>query len=580
MSVIHSAGEPLPHIPDNMTLAHFMLNYRHPTRPAVPVERPLMIEDATGRLIYSEETRHETNALAAELISRFHIGEQHCACVLSVCIFSPNHVLWPVAVWALHKIGAVVTPANPAYTAEELVHQLKISRATLIIVHPMVYHVAVTAACESGIALQKIVLVEGASDAKTDFGSHSTISEMIQAGAGHAARFVERPLKPGEARKKLAFLCFSSGTTGLPKAVAISHYSLVANLVQIATYINSDLSPWEKKQCRSGDVALADIYGLLFVMHYMLYNGMPLVVMPKFEFASFLKSIERYRINYIPLVPPIMLLLCKHPDVKKHNMSSIRTIVSGAAPLSGELTQQLSEVLPNVSIAQGYGMTETAVAVSLPRLDRKIGAPGSAGVLIPGVSARIVRPDGSLAGRNEPGQLVVTGPAMAQGYLNDEKATGETFVDGWVYTGDEVMINDTGELFIVDRIKELLKVKGFQVAPAELEGFLLDHPDVSDVCIVGIQDDYNGDIPIAFVVPSANALLRIQADAVEADRIKHALVEYVAAGKAHYKQLTGGVAFIDTIPRNASGKLLRRLLRDTARSIWRSGKLSKEKTKL
>lgn len=129
-------------------------------------------------------------------------------------------------------------------------------------------------------------------------------------------------------------------------------------------------------------------------------------------------------------------------------------------------------------------------------------------------------------------------------------------------------------------VQELLKVKGFQVAPAELEGFLLDHPDVSDVCIVGIHDDYNGDIPIAFVVPSANALLRIQADAVEADRIKHALVEYVAAGKAHYKQLTGGVTFIDAIPRNASGKLLRRLLRDTARSIWESGKLSKEKTKL
>jgi len=308
---------------------------------------------------------------------------------------------------------------------------------------------------------------------------------------------------------------------------------------------------------------------------------MSVVVIPKFDFVSMLKSIERYRINYAPVVPPMMLLFCKHPAVKQHDCSSLRTIVSGAAPLSAEVTQQLSEVLPDVAIGQGFGMTETCVIVSMPRLDLKIATPGSSGILIPGVLARILRPDGSLAARNEPGELVVTGPAMALGYYKNEKATKETFVDGWVHTGDEVIINDEGEIFVIDRIKELLKVKGFQVAPAELEGFLLNHPDVSDVCVVSVQDDYSGDLPLAFVVPSASAQERIKADPTQAEKVKEAIVKYVADGKAHYKELTAGVEFIDAIPRNPSGKLLRRLLRDRARESWKQRKHSFSlKTKL
>ncbi|KAI0943774.1 hypothetical protein AcW1_002857 [Taiwanofungus camphoratus] len=338
-------------------------------------------------------------------------------------------------------------------------------------------------------------------------------------------------------------------------------------------------------------------------MHFSLFYGGTIVVIPKFNFVEMLKSIERHRINYLSVVPPMVVLLCKasrptrdsvlstdvafafagtqHPAVKDYDHSSLRSLTCGAAPLSAELTRQLAERFPNISIGQGYGMTETSTTVAFPQSDQKIGTLGSAGRLIPGIVARVVKPDGTLAGYGEPGQLVVRGPAMALGYLNNEEATKETFVDGWVHTGDEVIINKGAELFIVDRIKELLKVRGYQVAPAELEGHLLDHPDVSDVCVVGVPDDYSGELPLAFVVPSLAALERIQKDPAEADKIRAALAKHVADAKVHYKRLAGGVVFLDAIPKNPSGKLLRRVLRERARELKEQGKLpSTAKAKL
>lgn len=574
MSEIHGTGGPLPPIPDDMTIVQFMLDYAHSSRPTADKNTAWLIEDATGRRIFIDEIRSSVNALANGLNLEFNIAHDEV-----VCVFSPNDILWPILIWALHRLGAIVTTANPSYTVDELVHQLKTTGASLIVVHPLLYPVAHAAAQAVGIPPNNVVMLKSSADGEARAASHVTVSHLIEAGAKKPMSFTERKLQPGEARTKLAFLCFSSGTTGLPKAVSIPHYALIANIVQIATYASAETGPWETRTYRPGDISLAVLpfyhaYGLVYIMHFVLFYGMSIVIIPKFDFVGMLTSIERYRINYAPVVPPMMVLLCKHPDVRKYDLSSLRSIVSGAAPLSGEITQQLSEVLPDISISQGYGMTETCIIISMPRLDLKFGTPGSSGILIPGVTARVVRQDGTLVPRNESGELVVTGPAIALGYLNNEKATKETFVDGWVRTGDEVIINDAGELFVVDRIKELLKVKGFQVAPAELEGFLLDHPDVSDVCVVSVLDDYNGDLPLAFIVPSPSAQKRIAQNPAEADMIKNALIKHVAEGKSSYKQLTAGVEFVDAIPRNPSGKLLRRLSRDRARDMWKNEKLS------
>jgi acyl-CoA synthetase (AMP-forming)/AMP-acid ligase II len=230
------------------------------------------------------------------------------------------------------------------------------------------------------------------------------------------------------------------------------------------------------------------------------------------------------------------------------------------------------KVIPNAQIGQGYGLTESATSLSMYPVDQKIGIPGSAGQLLPGVVARVVKPDGSLAGFNEPGELRVKTPSLALGYWNDERATKETFVEGWLCTGDEVIIREDKEIFIIDRLKEMMKVRGFQVAPAELEGCILDHRDVADTCVVPILDDYSGEVPLAFVVLRAPAADRVRKDSREADKVKASIIKHVADNKVAYKHLAGGVEFIDVIPKNPSGKLLRRVLRDQARRL-RAGEL-------
>jgi len=242
-------------------------------------------------------------------------------------------------------------------------------------------------------------------------------------------------------------------------------------------------------------------------------------------------------------------------------------VISGAAPLSAELVNQLVKVLPNAQIGQGYGMTESCTSISMFSTETRIGVPGSGGRLLPGVTARVVKLDGTPAGLNEPGELYVKMPSLALGYWNNEEATKETFVDGWLRTGDEVIIDKDKEVFVVDRLKEMIKVKGFQVAPAELEGCLLGIPEVADACVVPVPDDYSGEIPMAFVVLRAQVAERIAANPGEAEKVKAAIIKFVADNKVAYKWLAGGVELVDSIPKNPSGKLLRRVLRDRARGL-------------
>ncbi|KAF9811107.1 hypothetical protein IEO21_06656 [Rhodonia placenta] len=577
MTEIYGPGAPLPPIPDDLTVVQFMLDSHHVARPVVQPPNAWLIEDSTGRKVGLPKIRSRVHGLANAISSLWSIGT-----FAKVCIFSPNHIDYPIAIWAMHRLGATLTTANPTFTQSELEYQLTITKAKAIIAHPTNVQIAIDAARVVGIPDSHIAVFNVAPDFASS-KSHKTVEEIVKQGLSSPLNYRERRLQPGEGRRKLAFLSLSSGTTGRPKAVCIPHYSPIANVLQMAHTANLQKERWEDRPYRAGDIAMAHIYGLVVVMHFAIFYGMSVVVIPKFNFVDMLKSIERHRINYIPIVPPIVVLLCKHPAVNRHNLSSLRAMKSGAAPLSAEVIRQLSERLPNMSIGQSYGMTETCTTVTFPQLEQKIGTPGSAGRLLPGIIARVIDSDGKLLGYNQPGQLVVKGPANTLGYLNNEQATKETFVDGWIYTGDEVVINEYRELFVVDRIKELIKVKGFQVAPAELEGHLLDHPDVGDVCVVGLQDDYSGELPLAFVMPSANAVGRMRKNPAEEARIKAALIKHVADAKAHYKQLSGGVEFIDVIPKNPSGKLLRRFLRDRAKEMQASGKLSSmtpAKTKL
>ncbi|CDO75535.1 hypothetical protein BN946_scf184776.g1 [Trametes cinnabarina] len=338
-----------------------------------------------------------------------------------------------------------------------------------------------------------------------------SVQMLVEQGLKEIEHFKERRLTPGEAKTKLALLLFSSGTTGRPK---------------------------------------------------------------QFQLERALKSIQRYRVTHLCFVPPMAVLLCKSSIVKNYDLGSVRRFMIGAAPVSVELTDQLVRVLPEAcKIGEGYGMTEAATMISMARFENKVGKPGSAGALLPGYVARVVKQDGTLAGYNEPGELQLKSPSLSSGYLNNPQATAETFKDGWLCTGDEVIIDEEKEIYIIDRIKELIKVRGFQVAPAELEGLLLDHPDVADACVVGIPDAYSGELPLAFIVPMPETRARMERDADELLRVKVDILEYVKKHKVYYKHLAG-VKFVDVIPKNPSGKLLRRILREQAKTMLAHGDLT------
>ncbi|KAI0075857.1 amp dependent CoA ligase [Panus rudis PR-1116 ss-1] len=576
MSETRSATAELPHIPDDLTIPQFFLDHRHMTRPLNTKANPWFIDESTGRQLSFEEIRARTSGLANALSSKCENDV--------VCIFSPNHIYYPICVWALLRLGAIVTGANPAYTAEELELQLNITNATRLITHSSTLASGIEAAHASSIPDSCIALIDMPPSISRYY---PTVDELTKEGLSKLPTFVERKLVLGEAKKKVAFLSFSSGTTGKPKAVVIPHHSFIANVIQMAFHANVEEQdrPLAERLYRPGDAAYGVVpffhaYGLLIGMHFYTFMGFTLVVSPRFNFVQMLKSTERYRISHLLVVPPMVVLLCKNPLVKHYDMTSLRYLLCGAAPLSSELVNEITKVLPQAFIHQIYGMTETAATVTWPRISQKIGTVGCSGVITAGITVRVIKENGSLARFNEPGELYVKSPANTLGYMDNEEATKETFIDGWVRTGDEVIINEDTEVFIIDRMKAraskvglapgphiLLNARTSAVAPAELEGHLLTHPDVSDVCVVGVPDEYSGEVPLAFIVPSAAAAALIKNNPSGAQALKEDIMKYVADNKVYYKKLAGGVEFTNAIPKNPSGKLLRRLLRDKAREL-------------
>ncbi|KIY63031.1 phenylacetyl-CoA ligase [Cylindrobasidium torrendii FP15055 ss-10] len=539
----------------NLTIPQFTLDYNHPLKKPRGANVPVFIEDATGRGITLDEARARVHHLANALHTKFNIAENDV-----VCIFSPNDIDYPVSIWAIHRLGAVVTPANPSYTHEELQHQLDLAQANTIFVNPASLGTALKAAKAVGIPQDRIVLMSRSERPE----GYDNIESLVALGKTSDITYTERALAPGEAKTKTAFLSFSSGTTGRAKAVVIPHAAVISNVVQMAIWFSPENDV--HKRMAPGDVSLGalpffHIYGLVVTLHFMLFNGISVVVIPKFNFSAFLKSIVRHKITHLFIVPPQAVLLTKHAETKKYNLAHVKLVMCGAAPLSGDLVEAMSKLFPDAMIGQGYGLTESSTTIVMLNPKKKVDTIGSAGRLIPGIVARIVKEDGSLCKEGEQGELVVKSPALALRYHGNEQATAETFVDGWLRTGDEVIVKD-GDFFVVDRLKEMFKVRGFQVAPAELEGHLLTHPAVADVCVVGIPDEYSGEIPLAFVVPQSSAVNLKDPSSVAS--LKNAISKHVSDNKIQYKWLAGGVEFIDAIPKNPSGKILRRILRAQA----------------
>ncbi len=505
-----------PEIPD-LDITSFVLKGA-----AEHSDKAALVDGPSGRTITYGELDKASAALAGALAAR-DIGHGD-----AVCIYMPNVPEYAVVFHGVNRAGAINTTANPLYTSHELKYQLHDSGAKMIVTVPAFLENAQEAI--EGTHVGEIVVV-GAESSEGVTG----LSELLGAGA-------PPPDVTIEAAKDLAVLPYSSGTTGLPKGVMLTHRNLVANILQTNTAM-----PMRDDDVMIGVLPFFHIYGMTVIMNMGLMVGATIVTMPRFDLDEFLGLIEDRGVTAAYVVPPIALALAKHPAVDEHDLSSLRMVMSGAAPLGPELTNQVARRL-DVPVTQGYGMTELSPVSHFCPIDAI--KPGTIGPEIPGTESRIVDSEsGEDVAEGERGELWVRGPQVMVGYLNNDEATAETITDdGWLRTGDIAVVDSDGYYSIVDRLKELIKFKGFQVPPAELEAILIAHPAVADCAVIGVPDDEAGELPKGFIVAAE--------EVTDED-----LMAYVAERVSPQKKLRL-IERIDAIPKSASGKILRRELRD------------------
>ena len=487
--MIYRSPEPDIEIPD-VTLTEHVLGGA-----AARGDHPAFIEGAGGPVTTYAELAQQVDAVAALLQSR-GIGKGDV-----VGLVGPNTPGWGIAYHAILRAGAVVTPMYALLTPGEIERQMANSEAKLLIDDPPGF--------------------------------------VAEAEAGSAPDAVE--VDPED----LAVLPYSSGTTGLMKGVMLTHRNLVANIEQA----------WNSMPVNDEDVLVGlmpffHIYGQTVVLNMGLAKGSTIVTMPRFDLDELLEIVERHGVTWLHIAPPIVLAFATAPQIEERDTSQLKMVISGAAPLDADLAQRAEERI-GAPIRQGYGMTELSPVSHKSRLARIEETPrGSIGALIPNTEARLVDPEtGEDVPEGEEGEIWIRGPQVMRGYLNNDEATAEALVgDDWIRTGDIGRVDENGFFYIVDRLKELIKYKGHQVPPAELEAVLVSHPKVKDAGVIGMRTEEGEEAPMGCVV-------------VEGDVGGDELLAYVAERVAPYKKLRR-IEFVDEVPKSASGKILRRVLRE------------------
>jgi len=461
-----------------------------------------------------------------------------------VAVFCPNTPWYPVVFHGIAAAGCVMSPINSLYTPDEIAFQLKDSGAKMLITISLFMDRAAAAAEKTPVG--EIVVLDG-------MEGHANLLDLL----GSDAPSPQVEIDPAD---DLVTLPYSSGTTGLPKGVMLTHRNLVANVAQTRKLI--DLQPEERI---IAVLPFFHIYGLTVLMNQGLQWGGTVVTLPRFDLEDFLRTIQDHKITRAFVAPPILVALAKHPLVDQYDLSSLRSILSGAAPLDEQLALTVEQRLrkgaeDGVTVAQGYGMTELS-PVSHTTPDPGHEPPGaegyevpkgSVGYAIPNTECRLVDPSsGEDAAEGDRGELWIRGPQVMKGYLNNEKATAETVdSEGWLHTGDVAIVDERGVYTVVDRVKELIKYKGYQVAPAELEAVLLGHPEIADAAVIGVPEQGTGEeLPKAFVVRAPGSELS-----------EEAVMAYMAEKVAPHKKIRF-VEFIDAVPKSAAGKILRKDLK-------------------
>lgn len=489
------------------------------------------IDATTGQKLTFSDVWNAVESLATCLSVKMGIRKGHV-----VLLLSPNSIFFPIVCLAVMSLGAIITTTNPLNTNAEIAKQINDSKPVVAFTIPQLLPKL------TGSNLPVILIGSDFNNFSSSFNLKivGTLEKMIKENPS------ESRVKERVSQNDTATLLYSSGTTGASKGVVSSHRNLIAMVQTIVGRFRLD----EGEQTFICTVPMFHIYGLAAFAAGLLASGSTIVVLSKFEMDEMLSSIHKYKATYLPLVPPILVALVNNADLirKKYDLCSLKSVLSGGAPLSKEVIEGFLEKFPSVTILQGYGLTEsTGIGASTDDLaeSRRY---GTAGMLSPSMEAKIVDPEnGKAFPVNKTGELWLRGPTIMKGYFSNEEATASTLdSNGWLRTGDLCYIDEDGFIFVVDRLKELIKYKGYQVPPAELEALLLTHPEISDAAVIPFPDKEVGQFPMAYVVRKSGSTIT-----------ESAVMDFVAKQVAPYKRIRR-VAFVGSIPKNPSGKILRK----------------------
>ncbi|XP_009598765.2 probable CoA ligase CCL5 [Nicotiana tomentosiformis] len=517
---------------DNLDLdtAKFVLS-QFPS-PAQAESKIALIDSANNQKLTYAQLHRSIASLATGLYHALGVRKGDVVFVLS-----PNSLLYPTICLAILSVGAILSPANPLNTESEIGKQVRLSRAKLSISAPEeVYKLVPT-----GVPILLITRP------KNDENSVS-VEDLIE-----NCDPLEMP-KDRPTLSDTAAILYSSGTTGVSKGVVLTHANFVAIMKLLKFYVDVTSSQDDIFLCF---IPIFHVYGLVFFGLGLFCSGVTTVLMQKFDFQAMLEAIQTHKVSHIPAVPPVILGLVKY-NKGGYDLSSLRKVSSGAAPLSKEIADAFREKLPWVEIKQGYGLTETTGAATFFVTNEEAKAhPCSVGMLFPSFSAKVVNHEtGEALPPFKEGELWLKGPGVMKEYFGNEESTAATITaDGWFRTGDLCYFDDEGYLYIVDRIKELIKHNGYQVAPAELEAILLSHHQILDAAVVPLEDEEAGQLPVAYVVRTAGSGLT-----------EDQVIQFVSSQVAPYKKVRR-VNFISAIPRSAAGKILRKELVQNKLSI-------------
>ncbi|KAF2467781.1 acetyl-CoA synthetase-like protein [Lindgomyces ingoldianus] len=487
-----------------------------------------------------------------------------------VLLYSHNHIFVPVAYLGISGCGCIFSGCNPAYGVDETVYQIQNTEAKAILVEPSLLPTLLKAASKVKFPKDRIYLFSDKEADTWDHGVRDWRSFLPSASEAHAWNWVS--LDARQSRTTIAALNYSSGTTGLPKGVMISHQNVIANVEQ-SIYMRNLEQPYQpdsRPQERwLGFLPLYHAYGQLWSIVAAARTLSPCYFMRSFNYVKFLENIQKHRVTHIQTAPPVLVMLAKRPETKEYDLSSLKNILCGAAPLSKELQNEVSTKC-DLKVVQTWGMTEvTCSCLHVPggRDDRS----GSVGYIDPNATIKLIDDEGKEVNPGERGEIHVKGPNVCLGYWRNAQATRESFdEDGFLKTGDIAITDRNGLYWIVDRKKELIKVKGFQVAPAELEALLLEHEHVADAAVCALQLEYE-ELPRAYIV--------LKSEHREAST-EWDIERWMSDRVAKHKQLSGGVVFIQEVPKSPSGKIQRKVLREWAKEDAQGWNKKKEGAKL